>query len=66
VAEYRNIGWIEGPWVFQRKVTYHLEYSASGPSPVSGSAAFHKMIEGSKDGRTYQTILDKTNNNVTR
>jgi hypothetical protein len=28
--EYPDVSWIEGPWVFKRKGTYYLQYSASG------------------------------------
>jgi hypothetical protein len=41
-----------------------------GPSaaaaPAGQTTAFRYKIEASKDGKTYQTILDKTNNAVTR
>ncbi len=39
---------------------------ATAPAPVTGSPAFRSKIEVSRDGKTFDTILDKTNNNVTR
>ena len=38
----------------------------AAPPQVTGSPAFRYKIEVSKDGKTYETILDKTNNNVTK
>jgi hypothetical protein len=53
-----------------------IEFAAGGrgffgprgaaPAQVSGSTAFRYKIEASQDGKTYETILDKTNNDVTR
>ncbi|MEJ2145645.1 MAG: family 43 glycosylhydrolase [Acidobacteriota bacterium] len=39
---------------------------AASPSPITGSAAFRYKIEASKDGQTFETVLDKTRNEVTR
>ncbi|QOY86472.1 family 43 glycosylhydrolase [Paludibaculum fermentans] len=39
---------------------------AAAPALVTGSPAFRYRIETSKDGKTFDTILDKTNNSVTR
>lgn len=39
---------------------------AAAPAVVTGSPAFRYRIETSKDGKTFDTILDKTNNSVTR
>jgi hypothetical protein len=36
------------------------------PAQVTGSPAFRYRIETSKDGQTFETILDKTNNGVAR
>lgn len=36
------------------------------PEPVSRSAAFRYKIEASRDGKSFETILDKTGNDVTR
>jgi hypothetical protein len=39
---------------------------AAPPPAPTGSAAFRYRIETSRDGKTFTTILDKTENNVTR
>jgi hypothetical protein len=39
---------------------------AQAAAKPAGTTAFRYKIEASKDGKTYETILDKTNNNVTR
>jgi hypothetical protein len=44
--------------------------SGAVPAPAqeapSGSVAFRYKIETSRDGKVYETVLDKTNNNVTK
>lgn len=39
---------------------------AAGAAPAPKNTAFQYKIEASKDGQTYETILDKTNNTITR
>ena len=39
--EYRNIAWIEGPWVFKRNGTYYVEYSASGTQWMSYASGIY-------------------------
>jgi xylan 1,4-beta-xylosidase len=38
----------------------------AAPAPATGSPAFRYKIEASKDGKTFETILDKTGNTVTK
>ena len=38
----------------------------AAPAPEGKTTAFRYKIEASMDGKTFQTILDKTGNNVTR
>jgi xylan 1,4-beta-xylosidase len=33
--EYPDVSWIEGPWMFKRRGTYYLQYSASGTQWLS-------------------------------
>ncbi|MGQ9633127.1 MAG: family 43 glycosylhydrolase [Bryobacteraceae bacterium] len=39
---------------------------AAPQAASSGPVAFRYKIETSRDGKTYETVLDKTNNNVTK
>ncbi len=39
---------------------------SGSPPKVTGSRAFRYKIEASKDGKTYETVLDKTNSDVTK
>ncbi|MBZ5618055.1 MAG: family 43 glycosylhydrolase [Acidobacteriia bacterium] len=40
--------------------------AAAPPPPQQGATAFRYRIEVSTDGKSYSTVLDKTNNSVTR
>jgi hypothetical protein len=40
--------------------------AAPVPAQTGGSTAFRYKVEASKDGKTFDTVLDKTNNNVTK
>ena len=51
--------------------TGNIRFGARGAAPAaepgpSGSTAFRYKVEASIDGKAYTTILDKTNNQVTR